>query len=93
MLDETKQGSIMKEIDLYLPVKEWLEQYGLEVHPEVQAPYRGMAYDIVAVRTANRLSIIIELKLSFSRSLAYQCVGAMYTSPFTYAAAPGKPND
>lgn len=82
----------MKETDLYQPVKEWLKQYGLEVHPEVQAPYRGSAHDIVAIRGVNRLPVIVELKLSFSRGLAHQCAGAMYASPFTYAASLGKPS-
>lgn len=59
----------MKETDLYLPVKSYLEQKGFLVKSEVAD------CDIVALKNEGRAveeSLIVELKLSFSLELVHQ---------------------
>jgi hypothetical protein len=61
----------MKETELYAPVKEWLENKGYTVYPEVE--HRHKRADIVAVNESGH-SIIVELKTSLSLELLAQGV-------------------
>lgn len=71
----------MKETDLYLPVKAWLQERGFEVKAEVGAA------DVVACR-AGEDPVIVELKVGFSLTLLQQAVARQRISDWVYVAVP-----
>ena len=77
----------MKETDLYLPLKKFLEKQGYEVKAEVEN------CDIVAVKVpvANEKAqppTIIELKLSLNLEVILQAVDRLTLSPVVYIGVP-----
>ncbi|WP_223420905.1 DUF2161 domain-containing phosphodiesterase [Tateyamaria pelophila] len=73
-----------REIDLYPPVKAFLEDQGYVVKSEVGAA------DVVAIR-GGEPPVIVELKLGFSLALVHQCVARLKVSDDVYmAVARGK---
>ncbi len=73
----------MKETDLYLPVKNFLEDQGYEVKAEVTD------CDLVAVRDGD-LPVIVELKLSLSLDLMIQGITRQSITDAVYIAVPAK---
>ena len=71
----------MKETDLYLPVKAWLEGQGFEVKAEVGA------VDVMACR-AGEDPVIVELKVGFSLTLLQQAVARQRVSDSVYVCVP-----
>tara|TARA_B110000285_G_scaffold201073_1_gene235435 strand:+ start:2720 stop:3409 length:690 start_codon:yes stop_codon:yes gene_type:complete len=77
----------MKETDLYLPLKKFLEKQGYEVKAEVEN------CDVVAVKVpaANEKAqpaTIIELKLSLNLDVVLQAVARLLLSPLVYIGVP-----
>tara|TARA_B110000444_G_scaffold219164_2_gene219150 strand:+ start:895 stop:1524 length:630 start_codon:yes stop_codon:yes gene_type:complete len=77
----------MKESDLYLPLKKFLEKQGYEVKAEVKS------CDVVAVKkpTASEEAqppTIIELKLSLNLEVILQAVDRLILSPIVYIGVP-----
>jgi hypothetical protein len=77
----------MKETDLYLPLKKFLEEQGYEVKAEVEN------CDVVAVKKppANEKAqppTIIELKLSLNLEVILQAVDRLILSPIVYIGVP-----
>tara|TARA_B110000858_G_scaffold197565_1_gene259666 strand:- start:26 stop:331 length:306 start_codon:yes stop_codon:yes gene_type:complete len=77
----------MKESDLYLPLKKFLEKQGYEVKAEVKN------CDVVAVKkpAANEEAqppTIIELKLSLNLEVILQAVDRLILSPIVYIGVP-----
>ncbi|HWK44020.1 MAG TPA: DUF2161 family putative PD-(D/E)XK-type phosphodiesterase [Stellaceae bacterium] len=75
------RGGFAAEVELYAPVKAFLEGQGYVVKGEV----RGC--DLVAVRGAE-LPVIVELKLRFSLDLVLQGVERLAVTPLVYLAVP-----
>lgn len=71
----------LRETDLYLPVKAYLEGQGYEVKGEVGAA------DVVAVR-GDEAPVIVELKLGFSLQLFHQAIARQSLSDDVYLAVP-----
>ncbi|WP_181389633.1 DUF2161 domain-containing phosphodiesterase [Leucothrix pacifica] len=71
----------MKESDLYLPLKHYLEGQGYEVKGEVHH------CDVVAVR-ADESPVVVELKLSFNLSILLQVVERLSLTPTVYIGIP-----
>ena len=71
----------MKESDLYLPLKRFLEGQGYEVKGEV------LACDVVAVRGEEE-PLLIELKLSLNLSVLLQVVERLSLSSKVYIGVP-----
>ena len=71
----------MKETELYLPVKAWLEAQGFEVKGEVGA------VDVMACR-AGEDPVIVELKVGFSLTLLQQAVARQRVSDWVYVCVP-----
>ncbi|CUI66347.1 DUF2161 domain-containing phosphodiesterase [Cognatishimia activa] len=71
----------MKETELYLPVKSWLEGQGFEVKAEVGAA------DVVACRPGED-PVIVELKTGFSLTLLQQAIARQRLSDWVYVAVP-----
>lgn len=71
----------MKETDLYLPIKSFLEQQGYEVKGEVRD------CDMVAVRGIES-PVIVELKLSLNLTLMLQAVGRQSLTDSVYIGIP-----
>lgn len=71
----------MKESELYLPLKQFLEAQGYEVKGEV------IDCDVVAVRE-NQEPIIIEFKLTINLSVIIQAVDRLSLSPLVYLGIP-----
>ena len=77
----------MKESDLYLPLKKFLEKQGYEVKAEVEN------CDVVAIKklAANeeaQSTTIIELKLSLNLEVVLQSVDRLILSPIVYIGVP-----
>lgn len=73
--------AVTKEIELYPPIKQWLEQLGYTVRSEV----RGC--DVVAMRDeSDSQPIIVEMKKSFNLALLYQAVERLELTPYVYVA-------
>ena len=77
----------MKETDLYLPLKKFLEKQGYEVKAEVEN------CDVVAVKVpaGNEKAqppTIIELKLSLNLEVILQAVDRLILSPVVYIGVP-----
>ena len=75
---------VLKETDLYPPIKSLLERQGYEVKGEVGAA------DVVAVRGADA-PVIVELKTGFSLSLFHQAVERQKITDAVYVAVPRRP--
>lgn len=71
----------LRETDLYLPVKTWLEAQGFEVKAEV-----GVV-DVMAQRP-HEDPVIIELKTGFSLTLLQQAVARQRVTDWVYVAVP-----
>ncbi|MBB1486844.1 DUF2161 domain-containing phosphodiesterase [Oceanospirillum sediminis] len=71
----------MKETDLYLPVKRYLQSQGYDVKGEVQH------CDVVAIRR-DELPVIVELKLALNLNLVLQAVDRLALSSTVYVAVP-----
>ncbi|MGH6854272.1 MAG: DUF2161 domain-containing phosphodiesterase [Aestuariivirga sp.] len=69
----------MKEIDLYLPVKRFLEAQGYEVKAEVHG------CDVTAVR-GDETPVIVELKMGFSLQLLLQGIDRQMVTDAVYLA-------
>lgn len=72
---------MIKESDLYQPVKEYLQQQGYEVKAEI------LECDLVAIKGQLPL-LIVELKLSFSLALVLQALERLKVSEDVYVAIP-----
>lgn len=77
----------MKESDLYLPLKKYLEKQGYEVKAEVKN------CDVVAIKKHNvgeeePPPTIIELKLSLNLEVILQAVDRLLLSPIVYIGVP-----
>lgn len=77
----------MKESDLYLPLKEFLEKQGYEVKAEVKN------CDVVAIKKTAATEeaqppTIIELKLSLNLEVILQAVDRLMLSPIVYIGVP-----
>jgi hypothetical protein len=73
----------MKESDLYLPLKRFLESQNYEVKGEVEN------CDIVAVRN-NEDPVVIELKLSLNLDVVLQAVERLSLTPKVYIGIPSR---
>ena len=71
----------MREIELYPPVKAFLEAQGYTVKGEVEG------CDVVAVRGAEP-AVIVELKAAFSLPLVFQGIARQHLSDNVYLAVP-----
>ena len=71
----------MKESDLYLPLKRFLESQGYEVKSEVGA------CDVVAVR-GGEIPVVVELKLSFNIDVVLQAVDRLSLTQKVYIGIP-----
>lgn len=71
----------MKESDLYLPLKRFLESQDYEVKGEVQD------CDVVAVR-GEEVPIVVELKLTLNLDVVLQAVERLSLSPKVYIGIP-----
>ncbi len=71
----------MKESDLYLPLKQFLENQGYGVKGEVQH------CDVVAVR-GDEAPVVVELKLSLNLDVVLQAVERLSLSPNVYVGVP-----
>jgi len=71
----------MKESDLYLPLKKFLESQNYEVKGEVRD------CDVVAVRGEEAL-IVVELKLTLNLKLVLQAVQRLSLTPMVYLGIP-----
>ena len=75
----------MKESDLYLPLKRFLEAQEYEVKGEVQD------CDVLAVR-GNENPVVVELKLSFNLDVVLQAVERLSLTPIVYIGVPKQCN-
>ncbi|MCP4680526.1 MAG: hypothetical protein GY854_34590 [Deltaproteobacteria bacterium] len=75
----------MKESDLYLPLKRFLESQNYEVKGEV------LDCDVLAVRD-NEAPVIVELKLTLNLEVVLQAVERLSLSPKVYIGIPRKSN-
>ena len=71
----------IKESDLYLPLKGFLERQGYEVKGEVQD------CDVVAVR-GSEAPVVVELKTSLNLNLLLQAVDRLMLTPKVYVGVP-----
>jgi len=74
-------GTGMKESDLYLPLKRFLESQNYEVKGEVQD------CDVLAVR-AREAPVVVELKLSLTLNVVLQAVERLSLTPKVYIGIP-----
>lgn len=73
----------MKESDLYLPLKRFLESQNYEVKGEVQD------CDVLAVR-GEEVPVVVELKLSFNLNVVLQAVERLSLTPTVYIGIPSR---
>ncbi len=71
----------LRETDLYLPLKSYLEAQGYEVKAEVASA------DVVAIRKGDA-PVIVELKTGFSLALLHQAVARLSVSDHVYVCVP-----
>jgi hypothetical protein len=71
----------LKEIDLYSPVKQFLETQGYEVKGEIHE------CDVMAVRGSEE-PLVIELKLAFSLDVVLQAINRLSISSVVYIGIP-----
>jgi len=77
----------IREVDLYGPVKKWLEEKGYAVKPEV--PFFNNNVDVVGVKGEH--IIAIELKLCLSHQVRYQAISNKSFSDEVWVAVKGTP--
>ncbi len=75
----------MKESDLYLPLKKFLESQGYEVKGEIQD------CDVVAVR-GEEAPVVVELKLSINLDVVLQAVSRLAITQKVYIGVPEQCN-
>ncbi len=73
----------MKESDLYLPLKRFLESQNYEVKGEVQD------CDVLAVR-GEEVPVVVELKLSLNLNVVLQAVDRLSLTPKVYIGIPNR---
>jgi hypothetical protein len=73
----------MKESDLYLPLKRFLESQNYEVKGEVHD------CDVLAVR-GKEVPVVVELKLSLNLNVVLQAVARLSLTPKVYIGVPGQ---
>jgi len=71
----------MKESDLYLPLKKFLESQGYEVKSEIQD------CDVVAIRE-NETPVVVELKLTLNLDVVLQCIDRLSLTSKVYIGIP-----
>ncbi|MCP3867654.1 MAG: hypothetical protein GY703_06075 [Gammaproteobacteria bacterium] len=71
----------VKESDLYIPLKRFLESQNYEVKGEVQN------CDVLAVR-GEEIPVVVELKLSFNLTVLLQAVERLSLTPIVYIGVP-----
>jgi hypothetical protein len=76
----------MKETELYLPVKGWLENQGFEVFPEVQLHAGMNIIDVVGIHKP--VVVAVELKTSFSLTAIEQAIKDKNFAHKCYVAVP-----
>ena len=76
-------GLDLKESDLYLPLKRFLESQNYEVKGEVQD------CDVLAVR-GEEAPVVVELKLSFNLDVVLQAVERLSLTTKVYIGVPGR---
>jgi hypothetical protein len=74
----------MKESDLYLPLKRFLESQNYEVKGEV------LDCDVLAVR-AEEVPVVVELKLSFNLNVVLQAIERLSVTPKVYIGIAEQP--
>ncbi len=74
----------MKESDLYLPIKQFLESQNYEVKAEV------LDCDVLAVR-GEEAPVVVELKLSFNLNVVLQAVERLSLTSKVYIGIPKQP--
>jgi len=74
----------MTEKDLYIPVKQYFEQQGFEIFPEVQIYRQGKVTDVVAIR--NKIVAAVELKLNLNLTVMEQAYNNRNNANYTYIA-------
>lgn len=79
-----KKTQLIRESDLYPPVKAYLARQGYAVKGEVGAA------DVVAVRDGED-PVIVELKAGFSLALFHQGIARLAVTDLVYVAVPLKP--
>lgn len=80
----------MKETDLFLPVKEWLEENGYEVYTEVESRKAGGRADIVGV--SGPAVSVVEMKKTLSLELIEQALRWKPYANYIYIALPYSKN-
>jgi hypothetical protein len=83
LADVDDRSVAMKEADLYLPVKRFLESQRYEVKGEIHH------CDVVAVRDSEQ-PVIVELKLSLNLNVILQAVDRLAVSPTVYIGIPSR---
>lgn len=73
----------MKESDLYIPLKRFLESQGYEVKGEIQN------CDVMAVR-GDEDPVVVELKLNLNLNVILQAVERLSLSPTVYVGVPSQ---
>lgn len=77
----------MKETELYLPVKRFLEEeLHLEVFPEVNLSYMYRTIDIVGIR--GNTTVSVELKNSLNTKVIYQAKKNKHFANYSFVAIP-----
>ncbi|MGG4438386.1 hypothetical protein AAXE64_27930 [Priestia megaterium] len=76
----------MKESDLFVPVKEWLEEKGYEVFSEVQHGWGGKRADVVG--RIGKCICIVEMKTSLSMDVIEQAISWTPYAHYIYIAIP-----
>lgn len=78
--------SNIKETDLFIPVKEWMEDVGYKVYSEVSPINISKRADIVGI--LNPITTVVELKTSLSLDLIEQSIDWIPHANYIYAAVP-----
>ncbi len=79
----------MKETDLYDPVKNWMEERGFTVYPEVQCGHGGGRADVVV--TSGPVVGVVEMKQSLTLDLIDQALRWRGYANYIWIAIPYKP--
>ena len=77
-------GVVMRETDIYPPIKAFLQAQGYTVKAEIGAA------DVVAMR-GDDAPLVVELKTSFALALFHQCVARQAVTDDVYLAVPRQP--
>lgn len=81
----------MKESDLYDPIKNWLEERGFTVYPEVECRFGGGRADIVV--TSGPVVGVVEMKQSLTLDLIDQALRWRGYANYIWIAIPYKPKN